>query len=129
MDNAESRSNVSAEPHCTVSWNVAECCTPPDVPVITTLNAPELLLVVRVKFWFAVPAEFVALKAIGNVPALVGVPPRTPPPEVLAVNVTPPGRAPLSVTVGVGVPVVVTLKEPAVPTVNVELFALVKAGT
>ena len=69
-----------------------------------------------------------ALKVIGNVPALVGVPPRSPPPEALAVNVTPAGRLPVSVTVGVGVPVVVTLKEPAVPTVNVALFALVKTG-
>jgi hypothetical protein len=84
--------------------------------------------VVMVNFWFALPAVFVAAKVIGKVPVLVGVPLRTPPPEVSAVNVTPPGRVPLSVTAGVGVPVVVTLNEPAVPTVNVVLLALLKTG-
>ncbi len=38
---------VSTEHHCTVSCSVAECCTPPEVPVIATLN---VLVVVRVKF-------------------------------------------------------------------------------
>jgi hypothetical protein len=46
----------------------------------------------------------------------------------LFTNVTPPGSAPVSVRVGVGDPVVVTVKLPAVPTVNVVLFALVIAG-
>ena len=40
-------------------------------------------------------------------------------------NVTPPGSAPLSLSVGVGKPVVVTVKLPDVPTVNVVLLALV----
>ena len=65
---------------------------------------------------------------MGEVPAAVAVPARTPPPDVLGVKVTPLGRVPLSVTVGVGVPVVVTVNEPAVPTVNVALFALVNVG-
>jgi hypothetical protein len=43
-------------------------------------------------------------------------------------NVTPLGSAPVSVRVGVGDPVVVTVKLPAVPTVNVVLAALVIAG-
>jgi len=72
-----------------------------------------------------VPAELVAVKEIGNVPAVVGVPLSTP---LAAVNVTPPGKVPLSVSVGVGVPVAVIVKEPAMPTVNVVLFALVKVG-
>ena len=38
------------------------------------------------------------------------------------------GSAPLSLKVGVGLPVAVTVKEPAVPTVNVVLLALVMAG-
>jgi hypothetical protein len=42
--------------------------------------------------------------------------------------VTPLGRAPVSVKVGVGVPVVVTENVPAVPTVKVVLLALVIAG-
>ena len=43
-------------------------------------------------------------------------------------NVTPEGNAPDSDSVGVGVPVAVTLKEPAVATVNVALLTLVMAG-
>ena len=43
-------------------------------------------------------------------------------------NVTPVGRVPVSVSVGVGIPVVVTVKLPAVPTVKVVLVALVIAG-
>jgi hypothetical protein len=46
----------------------------------------------------------------------------------LLTNVTPLGSAPVSVSVGVGDPVVVTVKLPAVPTVNVVLLALVIAG-
>ena len=41
---------------------------------------------------------------------------------------TPAGMVPLSVRVGIGKPVSVTVKEPALPTVNVVLLALVKAG-
>ena len=44
------------------------------------------------------------------------------------VNVTPPGSAPDSLSVGVGLPVAVTLNVPAVPTVNVVLFGLVISG-
>jgi hypothetical protein len=43
-------------------------------------------------------------------------------------NVTPLGNAPVSLNVGAGLPVAVTGKVPAVPTVNVALFALVIAG-
>ena len=43
-------------------------------------------------------------------------------------KVTPLGKLPVSVNVGVGKPLAVTVKEPAVPTVNVVLFALVNAG-
>ena len=44
------------------------------------------------------------------------------------VSVIPVGRAPLSVNVGAGYPVAVTVKLPAVPAVNVVLLALVMAG-
>jgi hypothetical protein len=44
------------------------------------------------------------------------------------VNVTPGGSVPVSLRVGVGNPVAVTVKVPAVPTLNVVLFALVIAG-
>ena len=54
-----------------------------------------------------------------------GVPLSTP---VVALNVTPLGSVPLSLRVGVGEPVAVNVNEPAVPTVNVVLLALVMAG-
>ena len=43
-------------------------------------------------------------------------------------NVTPLGNVPVCVIEGVGVPVAVTVKFPAAPTVNVVLFPLVIAG-
>ena len=46
----------------------------------------------------------------------------------MSLNVTGLGRAPVSVSAGVGDPVVVTVKVPAVPTVNVAAFALVIVG-
>ena len=49
-------------------------------------------------------------------------------PLPLSVNVTPVGSAPVRVRVGLGVPVVVTVNDPAVPIVNVVLLALVIAG-
>jgi len=58
------------------------------------------------------------------VPVVVAVPLSTP----AALNVTPLGSVPLSLRVGVGKPVAVTGNEPAVPTVNVVLLALVMAG-
>ena len=46
----------------------------------------------------------------------------------MSLNVTGLGSAPVSVSDGVGAPVVVTVKLPAAPTVNVVLLALVIAG-
>jgi hypothetical protein len=68
---------------------------------------------------------FVAVKVIRNVPLAVGVPLST---LVVGLKVTPPGSAPFSLQIGVGVPVAVIAKLPAVPTVNVVLLALVIAG-
>ena len=58
-------------------------------------------------------------------PAVAGVPLRTP---VDALKVTPLGSAADSLSVGFGKPFAVTVNEPAVPAVNVVLFALVIAG-
>jgi hypothetical protein len=58
------------------------------------------------------------------VPA-AGVPLNVP---VEAVNVTPLGSVPISLSVGAGTPVAVTVKVPAVLAVKVVLFALVIAG-
>jgi hypothetical protein len=79
---------------------------------------------VSVKFCVALGrTPFFAVKTSGNVPVSVGVPLRRKPE-----NVTPSGRAPDSVIVGGGVPVTATGKEPAVPSVQVVLFALVMDG-
>ena len=43
-------------------------------------------------------------------------------------KVTPDGKAPVSLIDGVGLPVVVTVKAPAVPTVKAAVLALVIAG-
>jgi hypothetical protein len=83
------------------------------------------LFTVRVKDWLAVPAVFVAVKLMLKTPATEGVPLNTP---VATLNDTPAGKAPLSVNVGAGEPVAVTVKDPAAPTVNVVLLALVITG-
>ncbi len=57
-----------------------------------------------------------------------GVPESVPVPLPLSVKVTPLGSVPLRAMLGVGSPVVVTLKLPAVPTTKVVLLALVMAG-
>jgi hypothetical protein len=58
-----------------------------------------------------------------------GVPLSVAVPFPLAMNVTPLGSAPVAVRAGVGQPVVVTVRLPAAPGVNVAPFALVIAGT
>lgn len=70
---------------------------------------------------------FCAVKVIGKVPVVPepGVPESTP---LVALKFTPEGRAPDSLSDGVGEPVAVTVNEPEVPTVNVVLFALLMAG-
>jgi len=62
------------------------------------------------------------------VPPDAGVPLSVAVPFPLFTNVTPLGNAPVSVSDGVGDPVVVTVKLPAVPTVNVVVLALVITG-
>ena len=69
-----------------------------------------------------------AVKVIWKVPAADAVPPSVAVPSPLSWNVTPLGSEPDSVSVGVGVPVAVTVKLPAVPAVNVVLAALVMAA-
>jgi len=84
-----------------------------------------------VKLWFAgLPTPLLAVKVSTNIPPLpdAGVPLKVAVPFPLFTNVTPLGSVPVSVRVGVGAPVVVTVKLPAVPTVNVVVFALVIAG-
>jgi len=66
-------------------------------------------IIVKLKLWVASgETPFDAVKVMGNVPLVVGVPLKTP-----AVNVTPVGSVPDSVIVGVGIPVAVTVHEPS----------------
>ena len=74
------------------------------------------------------PIPFDAVNVMLNVPLAVGDPPNVPVPLPLSVKKTPPGRAPVSVRLGAGNPVVVTENEPAVPTMNDVLAVLVNAG-
>jgi hypothetical protein len=62
------------------------------------------------------------------VPFDVGVPESEAVPSPLLTNVTPDGRVPLSLRLGVGVPVEVTVNEPAEPNLNVVLSPEVTAG-
>src|ERR1035441_2486840 len=65
----------------------------------------------RVKFCVFVVTTLVAVKTIGNVPATLGVPESVPVPFPLSTNVTPAGNPPAFAMLGVGKPVVVTVKE------------------
>ncbi len=49
-------------------------------------------------------------------------------PSWLSAKVTPLGRAPVLDSVGVGVPLAVTVEDPGEPTVKVALFPLVNVG-
>ena len=70
------------------------------------------------------PTPLFAVSVMLYVPPVpvAGAPLSTP-----ALNVTPLGNAPDSLTVGAGNPVAVTVNDPAVPTVNVVLAPLVIA--
>lgn len=97
--------------------------TPAGKDVVVMVNAAGGFTV-SVKFWTALgETPFDAVNVTGNVPFAVGVPLRVPP-----WNVTPPGSVPDSAILGVGDPVAVTVNEPAAPSVNVVLLALVMAG-
>src|SRR5205823_5546445 len=115
-------------------------------PVVSTANNPEvpnvkaalLRLVkagasstVKAKLWLAGdPTPLLAVNVTEYVlpVAIAGVPASVPVPFPLSIKVMPPGSAPVSANDGVGLPVAVTVKVPAVPTTSVILFALVIAG-
>jgi hypothetical protein len=113
------------------------------LPVAVTVNVPAAPTVkvtlfalviapawftVSVKFWVAsAPTPLCAVNVMEYAPPLfaAGIPLRLP---VAALNVTPGGSVPVSLSVGAGVPVAVTVNVPAVPTRNVMPFALVIPG-
>jgi hypothetical protein len=108
------------------------------LPAVPTVNVVLLALVID-GAWFivnvklcvaAVPTPLLAVIVSVYVPPLpdAGVPLSVAVPFPLSLNVTPLGSVPVSANVGVGDPVAVTVKLPAVPTVNVVLLPLVIAG-
>jgi hypothetical protein len=85
-------------------------------------------LMVSVKGWVAaLPTPLLAIIVMEYIPCVSGpgVPPSTP---LTAPNEIPAGSAPVSLKVGDGKPVAVTLNVPGLPTVKLVLFALVIAG-
>ena len=98
-------------------------------PVVNEAEAADVKAggasTVRVKCCTALgTAPLAAVKVMGKMPPAVGVPLSEP-----ALKVTPAGRAPDSLMVGVGVPVAVGVKVPAVPTEKVVAAADVITGT
>jgi hypothetical protein len=77
-----------------------------------------------------VPTPLVAVRLSAYVPPLpdAAVPLSIALPFPLSVNIRPVGSVPDSLKDGVGVPVVVTVKLPAAPTVKIALLALVIVG-
>src|SRR5712691_1061531 len=105
------------------------------VPKVTLLGAvtvtvacvPALTVNTKLCDAFGV-MPFAAVSESGNVPAPPGVPASVAVPLPLSVKVTPPGKVPVLLRLGVGVPVANTVKEPGAPTLNVAVLALVIAG-
>ena len=105
-------------------------------PVVPILNAALLVLVIA-GLWLAVMAKFcdafgvvplAAENVLVKTPFAVGVPASVPVPLWLSVNVTPAGKVPVRVIVGIGKPLVVTVKDNGVPFGTVMLAALVNNG-
>jgi len=95
------------------------------VETLPTVGVTRELLVnfggvpmVMVKACVTEPLALVAVRVRMEVPAVVGVPEMVAVPLVLALKVNPAGRAPVSASVAVGEPVVVTVKFKAFPTVS-----------
>jgi hypothetical protein len=109
----------------------------PDVPTVNVVLAALVIpgacavFTARAKAWLAgVPTPLLAVKVREYVPSVpdAGVPPSAAVPFPLSTNVTPVGSAPVSVRDGVGIPVAVTVKLPAVPVASDALLALVIAA-
>ena len=98
----------------------------PALPSVNVALSPEVMAggeaLVTVKSWVAsglTPLEASMVKV--NVPWTVGVPEREAVPSPLSVKLTPVGRVPISDRAAVGYPVVVTVNEPALPSLKVAL--------
>ena len=100
----------------------------PAVPTVNVVAAADVMAgtsaTVSVKSWMALgEMPLLAVKVMGKEPVAVGVPVSLPP-----VKVTPAGRAPASVKVGVGKPVAVGVKVLSTPSMKVVLAAEVMVG-
>lgn len=108
------------------------------VPAVPTTNVVDAALViagasftVRMNVWVAGGlSPLVAVIVRGYTPPVPAAPPpaRVAVPSPLSVKLTPPGSAPLTLNLGAGNPVVVTVKLFGAPTVNVVDAALVIVG-
>ena len=105
-----------------------------NVPAVPTVNVVLFALIlqrlatVSKKLWVEFgETPFCAIMVMEYVPPVpaAGVPLITPVPRL---KVTPVGSGPVSLNVGFGDPVAVTMNDPAEPTVNVALFALDQTG-
>jgi hypothetical protein len=101
------------------------------VPAVKTLLAALVMagawLTDNVKLWVAFGATpLLAVMVMGYAPPVLaaGVPLSTP----AEVKVTPAGSVPVSLKVGAGIPVAVAVNDPAAPTLNVVVAALVMVG-
>jgi len=83
-----------------------------------------------VKLWFTVPAELVAVIAIGYVLSAFapGVPESVAVPLPLSTKVTPEGRVPVSENIGVGYPLASIVNELVLPITNTVLVVLMIDG-
>jgi hypothetical protein len=102
----------------------------PTVPVVEeALAKAGTWSTSRANDWLVPPTVLLALIDKGQEPAVpaAGVPEIVAVPLPLSVKLTPVGRAPVSASVGVAEPVVVTENEPETPTVKAVEAALVMA--
>ena len=88
------------------------------------------LVTVRVNAWVAVPFLFLAVRVSRYTPPAepAGVPEIVAVPSPWSANLTPEGSRPVLVILGIGSPVVVTVKVNATPKAAVTAEPLVKAG-
>jgi hypothetical protein len=104
-----------------------------EAPVEKSTDAEEVMegawSTVRVKDWVAFGlTPLLALMVKGYVPPVAGVPARVAVPLPWSTKVTPDGNAPISESDGLGNPVLVTVNDPALPSLKVVLAAEVTDG-
>src|SRR5437879_1209932 len=127
--------NVPVSLNVGVGVPVAVTVNVPGVPTVNVVLLPLVItgavFTVSVKLWLAgVPTPLLAVNVMGYMAAVpdAGVPFSVPVPFPLSVKVTPLGSGPASTRAGGGKPVVITVNDAKVPSVNVVLVALVMAG-